>query len=202
MSPLVNAGLVFELEEIGPNCVDCQFHGVLPAKMSRSGAVLYDGKICVGGGTTGSHKKDLYKVITYNPDTRQTSSILTQVKFFSLAIVNDLLTVVGGSLENTTESDKIYSWDEATYKWKETFPPMPTARRSTTPVVFENYLIVIGGSQNNANIVEVLDLQSHKWYTAPSLPEMMYNVQAVVTGNTLYLLGGAGMLYGHVPYQH
>ena len=196
MSPLlncVNAGLEFELEAVGPHGgIDCQFHGVLQVKMSRSGAVLYDGKICIGGGTTGSHKQDLYKVITYHPDTHQTSCISTLVKFFSLAIVNDQLTIVGGSLENTTNSDKIYSWDETNNKWKETFPPMPTPRRSTTPVVFENYLIVLGGAQTTATIVEILDLQSRKWYTAPSLPERMYHVQAVVTGNTLYLLGGAG----------
>jgi len=160
--------------------------------MSRSGAVFYDGKICIGGGTTGSHKQDLCKVITYHPDTKETSWIPTLVKFFSLAIVNDQLTIIGGRLDNATNSDKVYSWDKAASQWKELFPPMPTPRRSTTPVVFENYLIVLGGARDTATVAEILDLQSHKWYKAPSLPEGMYHVQAVVAGTTLYLLGGAG----------
>ena len=36
----------------------------------------------------------------------------------------------------------------------------------------------------------MLDIPNKKWYTGPSLPEDMYNVQAVVVENSLYLLGG------------
>lgn len=185
-------GFFSELESIGINTINCQHHGILQAKTSRSTIVLHDGMICIGGGTTGRLKQDLCKVIMYNPDTQRTHSVPTKVKFFSLVVLNNKLTTIGGlDIGNKVPSNKIYSWDNTTHYWSEPCPPMPTARRSTTSVTYENYLIVIGGALSETiTVVEVLDIPNQKWYTGPSLPEDMCNVQAVVVENTLYLLGG------------
>ena len=158
--------------------------------------------ICVGGGTTGKLKQDLCKVFIYDPYTGSVKSLQTKVKFFSLAVLNNKLTTVGG-LDNQVASDKIYSWDVTTAQWNESCPPMLTARRSTTSITFGDYLIVIGGVSSDTvyTVVEVLDIPNQKWYTGTSLPECMYNVQAVVVGNNLYLLGGlsSSVLYCSLP---
>ena len=167
--------------------------------MSRCTVVLHDGMICVGGGTTGKLKQDLYKVFIYDPDTGNVETLQTKVKFFSLVVLNNKLTTVGG-LDNQVTSDKIYSWDVTTEEWNESCPPMLTARRSPTSIIFGDYLIVIGGVYT-VTVVEVLDVPNQKWYTGTSLPEYMYNVQAVVVGNYLYLLGGvsSSVFYCSLP---
>ena len=184
-------GFVAELEGIGINAVNSEHHGILQTKTSRCTVVLHEGTIYVGGGTTGKSKENLCKVLIYNPDTQSVLSIDTKVKFFSLVVVNNKLTTVGGLGDNKTPSDKIYSWDKTTKEWSESCPPMPTARRSTTSITYGCYLIVIGGAlSDTVTVIEVLDIPNKKWYTGPSLPENMYNVQTVVVENSLYLLGG------------
>lgn len=183
-----------ELEAIGSNTINCEHHGIVQIKISRSTAVFHDGMIYVGGGTTGKSKQNLCMVLVYNPNTQSTLSIVTKIKFFSLAVLNDKLTTVGGiDIDKMAPSNKIYSWDETTKQWNEYYPSMPTPRRSTTSIVYDTYLIVLGGIgalPSMVTIVEVLDIQNQKWYFGQSLPEKMYNVQAVVVENSLYLLGG------------
>ena len=190
--PMVGFVAELDLEAIGKNAVSSEHHGILQTKTSRCTVVLHEGIIYVGGGTTaGKSKEDLCKVLVYNPDTKSVLSISAKTKFFSLVLVNNKLTTVGGLGDNKSPSNKIYSWDKTTQEWHEFCPPMPTARRSTTSVIYGNYLIVIGGAlAETVTIVEVLDIPNKKWYTGPSLPEIMYNVQAVVVENSLYLFGG------------
>ena len=191
--------LVLELEGIGPNSVDCQHHGTLQTKTSRCTVVLHEGMIYVGGGTSGRSKENLCNVLVYNPQKpHSVLSIPTRgMKFFSLAVLNNKLTIVGG-LDNKVLTNKLYSWDEEMREWSECCPPMPTARRSTTSVTYESYLIVIGGAlADTVTLVEVLDIPNQTWYTGPSLPENMYNVHAVVVGNSLNLLGGSSTSVWH-----
>ena len=184
-------GFALELESIGMSAVNCEHHGILQTETSRCTVVLHEGVIYVGGGTTGKLKDNLCKVLMYNPDTQSVLSINTRVKFFSLVVINNKITTVGGLDDSKTPSDKIYSWDKTTKVWDESYPPMLTARRSTTSITYGSYLIVIGGAlPDTMTLVEVLDIPNKKWYTGPSLPESMCHVQAVVVENSLYLLGG------------
>ena len=192
---------MLELEGIGANSLDCQHHGVLHTKTSRCTVVLHKGMIYVGGGTCGRSKENLCNVLVYDPQNPYSNGMLSiptrGMKFFSLAVLNDKLTIVGG-LDNNGPTNKLYSWDEETREWSECCPPMPTARRSTTSITYENYLIVIGGAlADTVTLVEVLDIPNQTWHTGPSLPERMYNVHAVVVGNSLYLLGGSSTSVWH-----
>ena len=185
---------ILELEGIGANSLSSQNHGILHIKTSRCTVVLHEGMIYVGGGTSGRSKQDLCNVIVYNPQNPYSHfipSIITKgVKFFSLVLLNNKITTVGGL--DKVPTNKLYSWDMETKEWSECYPPMPTARRSTTSITYDSYLIVIGGAlPNTVTLVEVLDIPNKTWYTAPSLPESMYNVHTVVIGNSLYLLGGS-----------
>ena len=191
-----------ELKSIGDNSVNGQYHGILNTKTSRCTVVLHEGMIYVGGGTSGKSKEDLYNIHVYNPHNPDglVSPISTRgVKYFSLAVLNNKLTTVGG-LDNKGPTNKLYSWNREAQEWNEYKPSMPTVRRSTTSITYENYLIVIGGSgalADTETLVEVLDIPNQIWYTGPSLPESMYKVHAVVIGNLLFLLGGNNISVWH-----
>lgn len=149
---------------------------MLHTKTSRCTVVVLDGMIYVGGSTCGKLKENLCKVFVYdpqNPDAHDVSSIETKVKFFSLAVINNKLTTVGG-VDDKGPTKMIYSWDKTTKEWTECCPPMPNARQSTTSITYENYLIVIGVDlSKTVTLVEILDILNQKWYTGPSLPKKL-----------------------------
>ena len=77
--------------------------------------------------------------------------------------------------------------------WTELFPPMSTRRIYATLVRTETSLIVVGGTgvnYKNLTTVEVLNIETHEWFTAVNLPEPLYSCSASVCGDRLYLLGG------------
>lgn len=121
---------MLELEGIGANSLSSQNHGILHIKTSRCTVVLHEGMIYVGGGTSGRSKQDLCNVIVYNPQNPYSHfipSIITKgVKFFSLVLLNNKITTVGGL--DKVPTNKLYSWDMETKEWSECYPPMPTAR--------------------------------------------------------------------------
>ena len=108
---------------------------------------------------------------------------------FGLAVVNNLITAVGGV------SDGWYTNHLSNYgggEWVTVFPPMPTKRSNAAVISAENYLIAAGGKGVGGALstVEVMDMNTLKWYTAASLPEPDCNMSATVCGRRLYLLGG------------
>ena len=120
----------------------------------------------------------------------------------SLAIVQGLLTMVGGWLTSDPDSDdkatnKLVSLNkrEKGGKWIEQFPPMPTSRQGTTATTYQNHLIVAGGSptlenSDSLDTVEVLNNETQVWSTAASLPHSFVYGSATICGDRLYILGG------------
>ena len=113
-------------------------------------------------------------------------------KYFAMTSLANQLVLVGG-------------WDPVrrkpinqialftTGRWTTPYPPMNTARSSSTAVSFKSHIIVAGGSvgQGHTSSVELLDVEAKKWYTANSLPYPRNDLKSTVIGNTLYLTGGA-----------
>ena len=106
---------------------------------------------------------------------------------FGLAVVNNLITAVGGVLYTNRLSS--FSGGE----WVTVFPAMPTKRYFTAIISAQNYLIAAGGQGVGGvlSTVEVMDMNTLEWYTAASLPEPVYHMSATVCGGRLYLLGGS-----------
>ena len=125
-------------------------------------------------------------------------------KDYSLAIVDGLLTAIGGSASGA--SKKLYSLKctgegetSGHRKWSEHFPPMSIGRQWGTAVCTDEYLIVAGGciAKNDGKIVrvldnvEVLDIRNSRWSVAASLPEPLCLASGVVIGgDTVYIGGG------------
>ena len=113
---------------------------------------------------------------------------------FGLAVVNNLLTAVGGLSDklvmpwNITNRLSTFSGS----RWVTKFPPMPTKRHRLAVISAHAYLIAAGGWGEEGvplSTVEVFDEYSLEWYTAASLPEPVCDTSATVCEGRLYLLG-------------
>ena len=129
------------------------------------------------------------QVWTYDVSNRCWSQLSIAPYFgSSLAILNGLLTTVGGDLTNKLMSLTTKG------NWMEKLPPMPTRRKYATSVCTETALIVVGGTGGKYNrdltTVEVLNIETHEWFTAVNLPEPLYSCSATICGDRLYMLGG------------
>ena len=111
---------------------------------------------------------------------------------FGLAVVNNLLTAVGG-VSGGRFTNRLRSFSGG--KWVVVFPPMPTKRCRAAVISAQNYLIAAGGRgewgvRGVLSTVEVMDMNTLEWHTAASLPEPVRDMTATVCGGRLYLLGG------------
>ena len=104
---------------------------------------------------------------------------------FSLIVINDLLTTVGG-----IKSNKLFSFSEGNWfskgKWVEKFPPMPTKREYPAAVCTGHSLVVAGGHDEGKHLptVEVMDTNTQQWFTAASLPRGICRASMTACGET------------------
>ena len=84
--------------------------------------------------------------------------------------------------------------DERSKKWKQTIPPMPTARHSPGVLSLQSALVVAGGytlsSPYYTAAVEIFKPDTSRWYRTDPLPTDCANISLVAIGNTCYALGG------------
>ena len=111
---------------------------------------------------------------------------------FSLAMVNNLLTAIGGTTPNGDQcTSSLLSFTDMI--WTERFPPMPTKRWLTAVVCCGRSLMVAGGigeGFKNLSTVEVMDTETLQWSTASSLPHPLHQATATLCGYQIYMLGG------------
>ena len=113
--------------------------------------------------------------------------------FFGLAVINNLLTAVGGMPSELFSGRTNHLVSFNGNEWATIFPSMPTKRCYPAVISAQNYLIAAGGQGEGWRVlstVEVMKIATRKWYTAASLPEPVFNMSATVCGGHLYLLGG------------
>ena len=136
--------------------------------------------------------KDSHKYIIYCYDSSQdkwTTLPPLPVVWFGLSQVNGKLVVVGGVKSGSQISSEVYTYDERSRKWKQTIPPMPTARHSPGVLSLQSALIVAGGSSYTA-AVEIFKPDTSQWYRTDPLPTACQDILLVAIGNTCYALGG------------
>ena len=107
---------------------------------------------------------------------------------FSIAVVNGLLTAIGGKQSNiSTKSLLTYQ-----QKWTEQFPPMTYYHNTPAVACTSTSLIVAGGygPDEERAPVEVMDTGTLRWSTAVSLPFPWYAATATICRDSLYIAGG------------
>ena len=115
-------------------------------------------------------------------------------KYFSMAVVNNQLVLVGGKDAQTDKvTNKLGVWNEQSKRWTHPLPPMTTACHSPSVATHNNrWLVVIGGFDGKTRLsrVEILDTDSTQWYHAASLPQPLSHSLPAIIGDMCYLLGG------------
>ena len=112
-------------------------------------------------------------------------------KFFAMVSLANQLVLVGG-LDPVRRKpiDQIALFTAR--RWINSYPPMTTARHSSTAVCFNDHIIVAGGwdGQGYTSSVEMLDVEARRWHVRRSLPIPRNELKSTVVENTLYLMGG------------
>ena len=157
--------------------------------------VVLNGKVYIGGGVASSNR-ERQTMIVYDPrkDSYDTLPPYTY-KYFSVAVVNNQLVVVGGKDVRTNKpTNQLAVWNEQSKSWTHPLLPMTTACHSPSVATHNNrWLVVMGGGADGTPLsrVEILDTtESGQWYQAAPLPQPCYCVSTATIGNMCYLLGG------------
>lgn len=123
---------------------------------------------------------------------------------FALAVVDGLLTAVGGDDSMWYKTNKLLSYKNN--KWVQYFPSMPTKRTSPAVACNGSILVVIGGYEENQKpgtlnkrleTVEIMDIKTRKWFTAAPLPYGITDGTASIDEDTLYVMGGHTTSYSY-----
>ena len=111
-------------------------------------------------------------------------------EYFGLAVIDGLLTSVGGSGPTNTLLSLTVEGERK--QWSQIFPPMPTPRSNAACVTTEQALVVAGGYGAGGHLdrVEVMNTDTKVWTKVASLPEKCSSLTATVLGDRLYLAGG------------
>ena len=163
----------------------------MPVKMATTvQSVVIGQSVYVGGGDAAS---DCDCCTVMKLDLQQdewTKLPQYSVKFFAMtSFANQLVLVGGQDLVTLKPTNQIAVFTSG--GWTDPYPPMNTARRSSTAISYNSYVIVAGGwgDQGRTSSVEMLDVPLLRWYIAESLPKPRTVVKSTAVGNSLYLMG-------------
>ena len=152
------------------------------------GSVATDGPIVYfnGGGTK--------RVYQYHSDSQRWSKLPTLLNTDSTLVMADSkLTSVGGKLDSGEATNSLLSLTGGS-KWLPLLPPMDTKRAYTAAICYHRSLIVAGGHNGRNTViiaaVEVLDMDTQRWFIARSLPHPSYQATTSICGDRLYMMGG------------
>ena len=133
---------------------------------------------------------DNYIIYCYDPSQDKWTTLPPlPVKWFGPGQVNGKLVAVGGVKSGGQTSSEVYTYAERSRKWKQTIPPMPTARWYPAILGLRSALVVAGGVPYTT-AVEVFRPDTSQWCKTNSLPVGCGFIPLVAIGNTCYALGG------------
>ena len=166
----------------------------LPTKLSQGRATVFNGKVYFGGVTDDDDDDNEYIVYCYDPSQDKWTTLPPlPVRCFGLGQVNGKLVAVGGwKRNNSGTSNEVFTYDKQSQTWKQTIPPMSTARQYPGVLSLQSALIVAGGYSSSSYIAtaEVFKPDTSQWYRTDPLPTTCQNISLVAIGNTCYALGG------------
>ena len=161
-----------------------------PVKMIGGHAVTISSKVYYGGGFCDDCNAQ-YCVYCYDlPQDHWSTLPKLPVRWFGLGVVKSELVVIGGSDQSYSVSSAVHVLANGK-NWRQSIPPMPTARCAPAVVSLPTHLVVVGGnSRGLTNIVEIYNINISKWNEADRLPLACRDQIGTVCNNTVYLVGG------------
>ena len=115
---------------------------------------------------------------------------------FGIAVINGLLTTIGGQQDGRVIGTLLSLTGEGTNKqWSEKFYAMPTKRLFPGIVRHRTMLIIAGGTSSGLDgdsltNVEIMNTETLHWATARSLPHPFIDAWLAISGNQVFMLGG------------
>ena len=157
--------------------------------------VVFKEKVYIGGGLASPDRKEKTVMVYDHKQNSYDTLPPYTYKWFSMAVVNNQLVLVGGwDVQTNKRTKETGLWNEESKRWTHPLPPMTTACYSPSVVTHNNrWLVVIGGYGDGGNLsrTEILDtIESRQWYHAASLPQPLFRALPATIGNMCYLLGG------------
>ena len=132
------------------------------------------------------------------PQNKWTKLPPCKYAYFSMAVVKDQLTTIGGEDDKqTTNSLVSYSGK----RWEEVLSPMPTRRKSPAAATTPTHLVVAGGRSkqdlfgSNLSIVEVLNTKTRQWSRANDVPKTLAYPHISICDGSIYLSNGTGSTF-------
>ena len=158
--------------------------------MSVGKTTVINGQVYCGG-EAARDDDDAYIVYCYAPSQDNWTTLPPlPVRWFGLGQVNGKLVAVGGVKKSDgMDTSEVYTYDEQSKKWKQTIPPMPTARCYPGVLSLQSALVVAVGYLNT-DAVDIFKADTSQWYTTDPLPTACRDISLVAIGNTCYALGG------------
>ena len=162
----------------------------VPCKMYRGSNAIVDGDMVY---LRAAPTRNIYAYKSTDDTWDQLPECQTGVHC-SLAVVNNLLTTIGGSRGGKKTNQLFSLTGEGKSKtWREVFQSMPTKRSASVAVCTGLALIVAGGlneKEKRLRTVEIMDLATQEWVSAADLPEPISQASVTICHDRVYLLGG------------
>ena len=161
--------------------------------MSEAQTVVIGDRVYCGGGDADDDDAE-YRVFCYSPSEDSWNTLPDcDVCYFGLGQVRGKLVTVGGVRKSDgAVTNEVYEFDEVTQSWKQSIPPIPTARWSPAVLSHHSSLTVAGGctGPTRTSVVEVFREETSQWHTTEPLPFRWRDASSVLINNRWYLLGG------------
>ena len=161
--------------------------------MTTAKTIVIRGRVYCGGGFADAD--DQYRVYCYSPSEDTWNTLpACDVRWFGLSQVRGKLVTVGGRKKSGDKvTNEVYEFDEVTRSWKQSIPPMPTARHSPAVLSHHSTLTVAGGytRYGPTAVVKVFREETSQWHTTEPLPFCWRDPSSLLINNRWYLLGGA-----------
>jgi len=185
-----------------------------PTTVTGAGIASYGGRIFLFGGSFSSgtdEDEDIYcrTVEAYDPRTDAWQSLRDMpkpLKSMAVAVHGDSAYLVGGYAFDQSElqiSSEVMAYNFRTNAWTRNYcrASIDAARvysfQTTAVPVVNGRAYLIGGFQAESldtywtsNAFTILNIESQTWQSGPSLPEPRDTHLTVVSGDTIYVIGG------------
>ena len=171
----------------------------MPSGMYGAKGVILDDKLYLGGGDC---KDFATERIVFEYDVngvvrKWTALPPAPVVYFSLAVINKSLTLVGGmDIVRKSATNLLTVWSKENQQWGSAFPPMPTARQDCSVATHKLWLLVAGGMNLRKALynVDLFDSATFQWHTIRPLPKPSMGMNGCVVNGVWYLLGGTNFV--------
>ena len=155
-------------------------------------SVTIQDTVYVGGGDTDWKSPKNYIVMAYNTRSCKWHQLPPYTtRCFAMVVINNQLVLVGGNVSTYHSTNLLGMWDTSSRQWTCPYAPMPTARSYPSAVVYKQWLIVAGGfTHHRLSTVQILDVASNQWYSAPSTPTPWTHMKSTILGDMWHLMCG------------